>query len=78
MSNETLMEARRKLDSLQEDFSRVTRDLEAIWQDTTLGSRADRINALYDEAGQIVDEWRRIWATLNKIEQRAAAPDIEQ
>ncbi|KAA6230394.1 hypothetical protein [Chlorobium phaeovibrioides] len=68
--------ARRKLDERQGEFSRIARDLDAIRQDTTPGSRADRINALYDEAGRIVDEYQSIQRSL--IKQRAGVPDIEQ
>ncbi len=52
MSDEQLKAARRKLDELQESFARVGRELEAIRQEPAAGSKADRINALYDEANE--------------------------
>lgn len=76
MSNEQLKAARQRQAELQNDLTRVAGELEAIRQDTTPGSRADRINALYDEAGRIVDEYQTIQRPL--IKQRAGAPDIKQ
>jgi len=69
MSNEHAAEARRQLAELQDEFSRVSRELEVLRQDTAPGSKADRINALYDEVGRIVSEWQRINRTVKALQE---------
>lgn len=65
---EDTRETRRRMDELQARFSEIGRELEAIRQDTTPGSKADRINALYDEAGEVVTEWQRLTRANNQAE----------